>query len=56
MALARKTARPAHILHVSTAEELEYLRDYRDIATVEVLLNHSPKWRRIATTGSEAWA
>ncbi len=40
MALARKTARPAHILHVSTAEELEYLRDYRDVATVEVLLNH----------------
>jgi len=40
MALARKTGRPAHILHVSTAEELEYLRDYRDVATVEVLLNH----------------
>ncbi len=40
MALARKTGRPAHILHVSTAEELEYLRDFRDIATVEVLVNH----------------
>ncbi len=40
MALARKTGRPAHILHVSTAEELEYLADYRDVATVEVLLNH----------------
>jgi dihydroorotase len=40
MALARKTGRPAHILHVSTAEELDYLRDYRDVATVEVLLNH----------------
>ena len=40
MALATKTGRPAHILHVSTAEELEYLRDYRDIATVEVLVNH----------------
>ena len=40
MALARKTGRPAHILHVSTAEELDYLRDYRDICTVEVLLNH----------------
>jgi dihydroorotase len=40
MALARKTGRPAHILHVSTAEELEYLRDHRDICTVEVLLNH----------------
>ncbi len=40
MALARKTGRPAHILHVSTAQELEYLRDYRDVATVEVLVNH----------------
>jgi dihydroorotase len=40
MALARKTGRPAHILHVSTAEELDYLKDFRDVATVEVLLNH----------------
>lgn len=40
MALARKTGRPAHILHVSTAEELEYLKDFRDVATVEVLVNH----------------
>lgn len=40
MALARRTGRPAHILHVSTLQELDYLRDYRDIATVEVLVNH----------------
>ena len=40
MALARATGRPAHILHVSTAEELAYLKDFRDIATCEVLLNH----------------
>ncbi|MCO6417221.1 dihydroorotase [Siccirubricoccus sp. KC 17139] len=40
MALARKTGRPAHILHVSTAEELDYLKEFRDVATVEVLLNH----------------
>ena len=40
MALARKTGRPAHILHVSTAEELDYLKDFRDVATVEVLVNH----------------
>jgi dihydroorotase len=40
MALARKTGRGAHILHVSTAEELAYLRDFRDVATVEVLVNH----------------
>lgn len=40
MALARKTGRPAHILHVSTGQEFEYLKDYRDIATCEVLVNH----------------
>lgn len=40
VALARKTGRPAHILHVSTAEELEFLGRARDVATVEVLLNH----------------
>jgi len=40
MALARKTGRRAHILHVSTAEELAYLADYRDVASCEVLLNH----------------
>ena len=40
MALARRTGRRAHILHVSTAEELAYLRDFRDVATVEVLVNH----------------
>ncbi|MBB3899685.1 dihydroorotase [Roseococcus suduntuyensis] len=40
MALARKTGRPAHILHVSSAEELEYLASFRDLCTVEVLMNH----------------
>lgn len=40
MALARKTSRPAHILHVSTAQEFDYLKDFRDIATCEVLVNH----------------
>jgi dihydroorotase len=40
MALAHETGRPAHILHVSTAEELDYLKDFRDIATVELLVNH----------------
>ncbi len=40
MALARKTGRPAHILHVSTEEELDYLKDFRDVATVELLVNH----------------
>ncbi len=40
LALARATGRPAHIVHVSTAEEYRYLRDFRDIATAEVLVNH----------------
>jgi len=40
MALARRTGRPAHILHVSTAEELAWLAEFRDVATVEVLVNH----------------
>lgn len=39
-ALARRTGRPAHILHVSTWQELDYLKDYRDVATCEVLINH----------------
>jgi len=44
MALARRTGRPAHILHVSTAQELEYLKAYRDIATSELLVNHLTQW------------
>ena len=44
MALARKTGRPAHILHVSTAEELAYLPAFRDVATVELLVNHLTQW------------
>jgi dihydroorotase len=44
MALARKTGRPAHILHVSTAEEFAYLQDSRDLATCEVLVNHLTQW------------
>ena len=44
MALARETGRPAHILHVSTAEELDYLKSYRDVATVELLVNHLTQW------------
>jgi len=40
LALARKTGRPAHILHTSTAEEFPILAEHRDIATCEVLVNH----------------
>ncbi|RUT26588.1 dihydroorotase [Asaia sp. W19] len=39
-ALARKTGRPVHILHTSTAEELEWLAAHRSHVSVEVLVNH----------------
>lgn len=40
LALARKTGRPVHVLHVTTAEEMEFLKDQKDVATVEVLPQH----------------
>ena len=40
LALARLADRPVHILHVSTAEELKHLAGFRDVATVELLVNH----------------
>lgn len=38
--IARKTKRPIHVLHVSTGEEMDILKDAKDIATVEVLPQH----------------
>jgi dihydroorotase len=38
--LARKCGRRVHVLHISTADEMEILKDHRDIASVEVLANH----------------
>lgn len=38
--LAKKTGRPIHVLHVSTGEEMDILKDAKDIATVEVLPQH----------------
>ncbi|MBI2522233.1 MAG: dihydroorotase [Bdellovibrio sp.] len=38
--LARKCQRRIHILHISSAEEMELLRQFRDTATVEVLPQH----------------
>ncbi|MBV9538772.1 MAG: amidohydrolase family protein, partial [Acidisphaera sp.] len=40
VALAQRTGRPAHILHVSTAQELDFLAGHRDLASCEVLVNH----------------
>lgn len=38
--LARAVGRRVHILHVTTADEMELLAQHRDIASVEVLPNH----------------
>ncbi|MBC7753772.1 MAG: dihydroorotase [Moraxellaceae bacterium] len=35
--LARKYNRPVHILHVSSGEEMDFLAQHKDIATVEIL-------------------
>lgn len=40
LALARKNKRKLHILHITTAEEVEILKQNRDIATFEVLPQH----------------
>lgn len=38
--LAHEHQRRVHILHVTTPQELEYLRDHKDIASVEVTPQH----------------
>lgn len=38
--IAERTGRPAHILHTSTADELEFVKSHRDLITIEVLVNH----------------
>ncbi|MBL8645602.1 MAG: dihydroorotase, partial [Rhodospirillaceae bacterium] len=38
--LARAAKRRVQVLHVTTAEEMELLKDHKDIATVEVLPQH----------------
>ncbi len=40
LALARKNNRKLHILHITTAEEVEILKQNKDIATFEVLPQH----------------
>ena len=38
--IARKHGRRVHILHITTAEEMDFLRKNKDIASVELLANH----------------
>lgn len=38
--IARLAGRRVHVLHISTADEMEIFKDHKDIATVEVLTHH----------------
>ena len=40
IALAEKAGRRVHVLHVTTAEEMEFLAEHKDIATVETTPQH----------------
>lgn len=38
--LARETGRPTHILHITTAEELSFISDHKDLITAEATPQH----------------
>jgi dihydroorotase len=38
--LAKEVQRPLHVLHITTRDEIQFLADHKDIATVEVLPQH----------------
>ena len=38
--LARKTGKRVHVLHITTAEEMAFLKDHKDVASVEVTPHH----------------
>jgi dihydroorotase len=40
VALARRYGKRIHVLHISTAEEMLFLADHKDVASVEVTPNH----------------
>jgi len=40
VALAHKYGKRIHVLHISTAEEMAFLADHKDVATVEVTPHH----------------
>lgn len=40
ISLAKKAGRKVHVLHISTKEEMEFLKENKDACTVEVLANH----------------
>ncbi|AQR62878.1 dihydroorotase [Brevundimonas sp. LM2] len=48
--LARETGKRIHVLHVSTAEEIDFLAHHKDVATVETTPQH------LTLDGDEAYA
>ena len=40
VALARKYNKPLHILHISTKEEIDFLKDHKDLISIEVTPQH----------------
>jgi dihydroorotase len=38
--IARETGARIHVLHISTKDEIDYLRDHKDVATVEATPHH----------------
>jgi len=40
LAAARAAGKPVHVLHISTAEEMAFLADHKDLASVEVTPHH----------------
>ncbi|MFJ5488063.1 dihydroorotase [Hansschlegelia beijingensis] len=48
-AIARRYGAKVHVLHISTAEEMRYLAEFKDVATVETTPHH-------LTMGSDAYA
>src|SRR5882757_4189662 len=38
--LARETGKRVHVLHISTADEMDFLKDHKDVASVEATPHH----------------
>ena len=38
--LARETGKRVHVLHITTAQEMEFLKDHKDVASVETTPHH----------------
>jgi dihydroorotase-like cyclic amidohydrolase len=52
---ARETGKRIHVLHISTKQEIEYLRDHKDVASCEATPHHLTLARPNATSGSARW-